>query len=164
MPNPGMLPAATAYTPTFTPMPGLSRPMPCIQAQNLSNSSTPHRIKCPSPCFTDAFWPPRLELVPDPSLFPAEGAYTHFTGFTRWEPGKNGEPDGNTFLCPHAACAGTFKRRKHVKGHIKCMYTNDEGWICQYGGGACEKTFPRKGNYRQQVWKNHPNQTWVNAT
>ncbi|KAI6139922.1 hypothetical protein BKA82DRAFT_999684 [Pisolithus tinctorius] len=77
MPNPGMLPAATAYTPTFTPMPGLSRPMPCIQAQNLSNSSTPHRIKCPSPCFTDAFWPPRLELVPDPSLFPAEGAYTH---------------------------------------------------------------------------------------
>ncbi|KAI6139967.1 hypothetical protein BKA82DRAFT_29966 [Pisolithus tinctorius] len=69
------------------------------------------------------------------------------TGFTRWAPGKNGEPDDKTFLCPHAACAGTFKRRKRVKGHIKCMYMNDEGWIRQYGGGACEKTFLRKDNY-----------------
>ncbi|KAI6140723.1 hypothetical protein BKA82DRAFT_1006266 [Pisolithus tinctorius] len=132
MANPGMLPAATAYTPTFTPMPGLSRPMPCIQAQNLSNSSTPHRIKCPSPRFIDAFWPPSLEVVPDPSMFPAEGAYTHLFPPTSCNPSRQRSHRCRTCLLslprplhpthplrPHAAYAGTFKRREHVKGRIK---------------------------------------------
>ncbi|KIK29723.1 hypothetical protein PISMIDRAFT_671661 [Pisolithus microcarpus 441] len=76
---------------------------------------------------------------------------------------KNGVIKARHFICPYPGCAKTFSRNEHVKRHIRCLHTNGEGWVCQYGGDTCRKTFPRKDNYQQHVRKAHPDQTWVDS-
>ncbi|KAI5998272.1 hypothetical protein EDD15DRAFT_313854 [Pisolithus albus] len=75
----------------------------------------------------------------------------------------NGEIKVRPFICPYPGCAKTFSRNEHVKRHIKCLHSDEEGWVCQYGGDACRKTFPRKDNYQQHVRKAHPDRTWVDS-
>ncbi|KAI6124285.1 hypothetical protein EV401DRAFT_1943454 [Pisolithus croceorrhizus] len=77
---------------------------------------------------------------------------------------KNGVIRARPFVCPYPGCAKTFSRNEHVKRHIRCLHSDDEGWTCQYGGDMCRKTFTRKDNYQQHVRKDHPDQIWENPT
>lgn len=178
VPNTSLLPAATAYTHPFTPTPGVSQPTPTTQMQN----------PLPDPTVFPAA--PSYTYPPTPTPGPSQPISTIQTQHPLTPPtpstpcsvrrrtrgrqapvspdgkavkyrSKNGELKDRPFICPVAACAVTFSRNEHLKRHIKCVHTDDEGWVCQYGE-SCMKTFTRKDNYRQHVRKDHPNQIWVN--
>ncbi|KAI6140764.1 hypothetical protein BKA82DRAFT_4209387 [Pisolithus tinctorius] len=145
LPDPSVFPAAPFYAYPPTPTPGPSQTISTTQTQNPLTMPTPSTLS-------------RVRRRTRGRQAPVspDGKAVKYRS-------KNGELKNRLSICPAAACAVRFSRNEHLTRHVKCMHTDDEGWVCQYGE-ACKKTFTRKDNYRQHVWEDHPDQTWVNST
>ncbi|KAI5455247.1 hypothetical protein NCC49_000063 [Naganishia albida] len=64
------------------------------------------------------------------------------------------EIDSNVVhVCPVPSCGACFKRREHVKRHIRGLHTEDKPYDCRFPG--CKSTFTRGDNLKGHYIKVH---------
>lgn len=54
-----------------------------------------------------------------------------------------------SYVCPVSSCSKAFKRREHLRRHLRSIHTNDKPHACPHQG--CNKRFSRTDNLWQHV-------------